>query len=249
MKKLLVLLFAIAVIAACEKSDLTTDFDEPMLKSVEETGNGAPSGAHYNLNIIGVKNKKDATMDDNNGHRIFVLLGNSGLKANTKIKLTEGDSFQVLDANGTDGNGAKFQMPNPDPDGDEVTSYTVWARPLGKPGGSSSMVPCGIYEYQDTDIDGNLIFDEFGDPVMIEEEVCSNDTLFVSREKGQSKFQDVSDILLWIHLDADYLLEDGTVAVPAGDYTLFDPVLQDYFWSYDNKGLKLLQLRFYENLQ
>jgi hypothetical protein len=27
---------------------------------------------------------------------------------------------------------------------------------------------------------------------------------------------------------------------------LFDSSLQNYFWSYDNNGLKLLQLRFYQ---
>jgi hypothetical protein len=27
--------------------------------------------------------------------------------------------------------------------------------------------------------------------------------------------------------------------------SLFDLMLQDYFWQYDNKGLRLLQLRFY----
>lgn len=34
---------------------------------------------------------------------------------------------------------------------------------------------------------------------------------------------------------------DGT----AERYPLFDEALQDCFWSYDNNGLKLLQLRFY----
>ena len=27
--------------------------------------------------------------------------------------------------------------------------------------------------------------------------------------------------------------------------SLFDDALQDYFWQYDNRGLRLLQLRFY----
>jgi len=27
--------------------------------------------------------------------------------------------------------------------------------------------------------------------------------------------------------------------------SLFDPALQDYFWNYDNNGLRLAQLRFY----
>ena len=92
------------------------------------TGNGAPNGAHYNLNLIGVGDKS-ADMDGNNGHRIFVKLSGK-----TKILLIEGDSFKVLDANGTDGDSAKFQLPNPDPDGDGKTVYSVFARALGKPG-------------------------------------------------------------------------------------------------------------------
>src|SRR5512146_2123854 len=69
------------------------------------TGNGCPSGAHYNLNIIGVANPKTADMTDTSGHTIFVPL-----EGNVKIGLAlapEGESFAVLDRNGTDGNGAK----------------------------------------------------------------------------------------------------------------------------------------------
>jgi hypothetical protein len=32
-------------------------------------GNGAPTGSHYNLNIIGVPKDKDADMTGNSGHR------------------------------------------------------------------------------------------------------------------------------------------------------------------------------------
>jgi len=40
----------------------------------QATGNGAPSGSHYNLNLIG-KDKTDILPNDsNNGHRIFVNL-------------------------------------------------------------------------------------------------------------------------------------------------------------------------------
>ena len=78
------------------------------------TGNGFPSGAHYNLNIIGVPKGKTAEMTGSSGHRIFV-----NLEGNTKINLSNADlsdgAFRVLDANGTDGNGAAFQLPSPDP--------------------------------------------------------------------------------------------------------------------------------------
>src|SRR3972149_1028843 len=62
-------------------------------------GNGAPSGAHYNLNIIGVSNPKTADMSNSNGHVIFVALGGRDNTVRTKIILTEGD-FAVTDKNG-----------------------------------------------------------------------------------------------------------------------------------------------------
>jgi len=175
-------------------------------------GNGAPSGPHYNLNIIGVPKDKSADMTDNSGHRIFVML--EGRK--TKIMLSEGE-YKVLDANGTDGKAA-FQLPNPDPENDGVTVYSVWVRALGKPGGLAKMTTCAS--------------DEIGD------EYCSIWVLELNREKGGSKFRDASK-LLYVYADVD---GDGTVE----RYPLFDAALQDYFWDYDNNGLKLAQFRFYE---
>jgi hypothetical protein len=177
------------------------------------TGNGAPNGAHYNLNIIGVPKDKTATMDNNNGHRIFVKLWGK-----SKILLGEGDGFSVLDANGTDGNGAKFQLPDPDPDDDMVTQYTVFARALGQPGGWSQTTTCFVDE------NGELY--------------CSMDTLTLERGHGQQKFMNVSKELLTIYADID---DDG---IPE-QVGLFDNDTYDYFWDYDNHGLKLAQLRFY----
>jgi len=38
-------------------------------------GNGAPTGPHYNLNIIGVDNPKNSPMTGSDRHTIFVGLG------------------------------------------------------------------------------------------------------------------------------------------------------------------------------
>lgn len=185
-------------------------------------GNGAPSGAHYNLNIIGVPKTKTADMTDNDGHRIFVKLDGG-----TKIMLQEGETFNVLDANGTDGT-AKFQLPNPDPENDGVTTYSVYARALGKPGGKANMTTCAT----GPGIDGVL-------GTADDEEICSVATLTVERSKGKSTFENVSRELLYVYVDLD---GDGV----AERYNLFSDALQDYFWQYDNNGLKVLQLRFYE---
>ena len=190
--------------------------------ALAQADNGAPNGAHYNLNLIGVPKDKTASMDGSSGHTIFVPLWR-----NTTIKLTEGE-FQVLDRNGTDGNGAAFQLPNPDPDGDGVTVYAVYARALGKPLNSASMTTCATYTYTDT-----------ATGVLVSEDLCSMAVLTLERSKGPSKFENVTKELLYIYadLDADGILE----RVP-----LFSDELQDYFWAYDNNGLKLVQLRFYE---
>jgi hypothetical protein len=178
------------------------------------TGNKAPSGPHFNLNVIGVPKDKTADMTGSSGHRIFVPL-----TGKCKINLGEGD-FTVIDGNCTDNNQASFQLPNPDPENDGVTEYSVWARALGKPGGNSSMTTCAT------------------DPLTLEE-WCSVESMVAFRDKGQSTFTDVSRELLYIYVDLD---GDGMVE----RYNLFNDALQDYFWNYDNNGLKLLQLRFYE---
>jgi len=214
MKRLIFLCMAALVcagiLAACS-SEPTGVEGQQSLTSTQ--GNGFPSGSHFNLNIIGVPKDKSADMTDNNGHRIFVKLD-----GRSKIMLQEGEEFQVLDANATDGSGL-FQLPNPDPDNNGVTEYSVFARALGKPGGSATMTTCAE--------------DEF------DVEWCSTVSEVFVREAKKPVARNVSRALLYIYADLD---EDGTDE----RYPLFDDALEGYYWSYDNNGLKLLQLRFYE---
>jgi len=171
------------------------------------------TGAHFNLNIIGVPKGKTADMTGNFGRRIFVReIGK------TAIKLSEGD-FKVLDANGTDGSAA-FQLPNPDLDNDGITTYSVFARALGKPGGSASSTTCAT------------------DPAT-GETYCSIYSAVFVRNKGKPIWEDVSKELLYLYAD---LNGDGTTE----RYPLFSSLLQDFYWDYDNQKLKLVQLRFCE---
>jgi len=221
----------------------------PASRQALATGNNAPSGAHYNLNIIGVPHDKTAAMDDNNGHRIFVqLFGGqpvtdiSGKDFATLSKVNKimlipdtaiPGSFNVLDANATDSNGASFQLPL-----DVSAKWTVYARALGKPGGGVDMTTCATQNVVDA-ITGAIT----------QEVICSVATLSLVRKTGAiyTKFQNVTSELLFVSLNvvagstlATCLGTTGTVQVP-----LFSPCLQNYFWNYDNNGLKLLQLRFY----
>ena len=219
--------------------------------SVHATGNGAPSGYHYNLNIICVPNGKTADMTGTQGHTIFVPCNDK-----STINLIEGADFEVLDRNGTDGP-ASFQLPatdtgviadqphvndectlynsdgTPDPDGipdagdyyvcgSGISVYSIFARALGNPRGTAVMMLCGLVDPADPTtalcgIDNALILDASGRP---------------------AKFANVTANLL-------YLYNVTINGVLYKRIPLFSDVLQDYFWSYDNKGLKLLQLRFY----
>ena len=187
-------------------------FSASVLAGKGGNGNGFPSGAHYNLNLIGTGDK-NADMKGNKGHRIFVPLN-----GNAKIYLQEGD-FRVIDANGTDGDGAKFQLPAADADCDGYSDYSVYVRELGAPGGSAVMTTC--------------LEDEFG------EVYCSSESVELVRRKGKSTARNVSKELLTVLIyDED---RDRWIRTP-----LFGDDSYGYLWDYDNNGLRLAQLRFYD---
>src|SRR5437763_16314436 len=89
--------------------------------ALSQNGNGAPNGAHYNLDCIGVQNPKTTTLTGSDRHTIFVALGTKKDAVISNIYLTPGP-FQVCDGNGfaaaykSDGcpsvnQGAVFQLP------------------------------------------------------------------------------------------------------------------------------------------
>lgn len=237
----LLALGAALLITACEESPTQPDGEPEVVAwtsalSVSETGNGAPSGAHYNLNIIGVPKDKSADMTQGGGHVIFVGLGDSNNKRKTKILLSAGDDFLVTDKNGTDGR-ARFQLPT-----DVSTTFSVYARALGKPGGQSSLSLCAA-----TDPGPDLVYGTDDDVLE-----CGGTEVFT---KGK-KFTDVSETLLFLSIVVDPESElgvclgldtDPEVDEPDVGATipLFDGCLDGYLWDYTNAGLKLLQLRFY----
>lgn len=227
----------------------------------QATGNGAISGGHYNLNIIGVEKGKTVEMTNSNRHTIFVRLGTKALEdaVTTRIYLTPGPEFKVCDGNGFDaatdclGNdvsrdaigGAVFMLPcntnlsgemiDLDNDGvletpvtvvpcDEalgqnVAYYGVWARALGTPGGQATMTTCA---YDKT----------------TGESECSLENVLLVRTSNKPTFKDVTNELTSLVYYDELTLKYLRVALFSGN-------LEDWFWQYDNKGLRLAQLRFY----
>ncbi|MDD1706154.1 MAG: hypothetical protein LUQ12_03850 [Methanoregulaceae archaeon] len=183
-----------------------------------ETGNGAISGKHYNLNLIGMEKNDKLPNDANSGARIFVnLVGRS------KIYLKEGTDFGVTDADATDGRG-EFMLPPPvnEYENGEYAGpgrYQVFIRALGKPGPATATLSSCV-EYMEN---GELITEcSTGEENIVE----------LQRVKGQPKFDDVTRELT-------------TVVIDGVRYDIFDEAFATYLWAYDNDGLKHVQLRFY----
>src|SRR5215213_2804096 len=214
----------VGAIAACSSDATSPDpslSQRPALATAS-TGNGAPSGEHYNLNIIGVSHAKSGDLTGG-GNVIFVGLGTKTAAVTTKILLEQSASagvFAVLDKDGTDGE-AKFSLPSPG-------TYSIWARALGTPGGSSTVTTCA------TDITGTPA----------DGDICSTLNEVFVRGTGKSSFRNVTTNLTTINLDP-LLDADAVTACGGTTVSLFDGCLEGYFWQYDNTGLKLLQLRFY----
>jgi hypothetical protein len=231
------------------------------------TGNDAPQVKKlFSLNIIGVS--KDKTVDmDNSGHRIFVPL-----EGKAQINLQEGEDFAVIDANGTDRDGALLQLPKPGLDpylvGGDMTGvntesdYSVFVRPLGKPFGWATITTCAdLLDENQTfkdllpgkfiktvnndcyDFDG----DGYGDGIASVEQVGSEITL---RTTGKSTFKNVTAELLTIVLKVEVEIEtddgEGEIQTVYVRVPIFDDMLENEYWEYDNNGLKILQMRFYE---
>ncbi len=135
------------------------------------TGNGAPSGPHYNLNLIGIE-KGGSASTTSNGHVIFVPLW-----GNCKIDLQMGD-YQVIQPNCLTDN-AVFQLPNPAPAGATTLAYSVWVRAV-TPKGSALLSTC----FTDTTTGGTF---------------CNTGSLVLSLSKvTYPKFTDVSKQLLQV---------------------------------------------------
>lgn len=224
--------------------------------ALAQTGNGAPSGTHYNLNLVGKANCSGDDLTGSNRHTIQVLLnfwdepdpdaylGNDpgnflSLDKRNKIFLYSGTDFLVTDGNACDNNGASFYLP-----ANVATAWEVYVRELGKPGGYGDLRTCGISAGEDG-IEGNAD----------DEIVCSTENVILTRYSGKtspdgtgkSTFRNVTKELTTLVYYPPILDAEGNI-IGWGNpirVQLFDDDFYQYFWDFDNHGLRLVQLRFY----
>ena len=213
--------------------------------ALAQNNNPCPGDKEYQFNIIGVKKAKTVDMDNNDGHRIFVALSGT-----TKIFMTGdtdtdtaglqcGNKFDVLDANGTDADGATLLVPcdpltadNLDPN----VCFDVYATPLGTPGGSTDVdVVCS---FDDTclgcDIDGGSC-------------ATGNIDFSLAGHSGKPVKQNITSVFRasgCIDLGGEAGVCD-TGDIDFNNEWIFNIAqLEEYYWDYDNEGNKIVQIRF-----
>jgi len=228
----------------------------------------------FKFNIIGVSNPKN-DMDQGAGGVIFVNL-NGKSQINLVCSddpdvleqypdLEEG-SFDILDKDATDSfrddpsPGAILALPDPnlDPyivgevgDADVWSAYSIYIRPLGQPCNWTTITTCA--DLLDSTFAGLLP----GDLVRVMNRLegtayCSIEQVgkaITERPKGKSIFTNVTAQLLTIvfQVEVDTTgdgIADETVCVRV---PIFDDILENEYWEYDNHGLKLLQVWIYDN--
>lgn len=159
-----------------------------------------------------------------------------------KILLTPCDpadadcEFAILDANATDGDGGEIQVPD-----DVSFAYELYFRAVGTPGGSGRITPCADENILDT---GDAGYETW----------CSSTSAVLTRETGKPKVENVTNELLFLDITVDasadsmlaaclgYPGQEGEINID--DIPLFDGCFENYFWNFDNNGLKVIQAWF-----
>lgn len=232
---------------------------------------GTPDDAErlYKFKIIGLKNPKNVNMYQGHGKVIFVNLDGPS-KINLVCsddpevladypELVEG-SFDILDKDATDSDpkdpnsGAILALPDPnlDPylvgekgDADVWSAYSIYIRSFGKPDGWATITTCA--DLVDSDFAGLLsgkylsVLNRegyFGGWASVEQVGQA----ITERPKGKSIFTNVTAQLLTIVFKVQVELDDGSVIVEYVRVPIFDDIIENEYWEYDNKGLKFLQV-------
>lgn len=225
--------------------------------AMAQVGKGL-SGPHYNLNIIGVpKDKTVPDMTGSNRRTIFVPL-QSGDDVGRKIKIyyernmEDPTKFRVKDGNATDDNEATILVPWEFCDDliggcTDLLSFDVYAVGLGKPLGVAIIsVECTFSDPLVPGSGGGGGGEECEDALLLGSFTLKR-TNGAAPNKNKPKRENITDVFRatgCLDLNDDDFCNTGDLSF--SDIWIFNiPQLLEYFWDYDNDGLKLMQVRFY----
>jgi hypothetical protein len=211
--------------------------------ALAQNNNPCPGDKEYQFNIIGTKDK-NPDMTGNNGHRIFVKLNGTSniyMTGDTDPStdgLQCGNNFDVLDANGTDSNGATLLVPCDPLTADNLNPsvcFDVYATPLAHGGYANVDVVCS--------------FDSTCLGCHIDMGSCDTGTIDFSLTRGSGK-PVTQPITKYFRASGCIDLGGEAGVCDAGDISFNNEwifnieQLEEYYWVYDNHGNRLTQIRF-----
>ncbi len=206
-------------------------------------------GKHYQVNFIGVPHDKSVDMTNSNRRTIFVPLNADGeVGKSVKIKYmvdSQDNSFRVIDGDATDGE-AIIQVPyeyctDYTTGCTDLLGYDVYAIALGKPYG-------GVLVTAECDYTKQVV-DPGGTTGLECEDTLLMGSFDIQRKPGRPTVKDITNIFRaegCLDNNADNICNTGDLEFR--NMWIFNiEELASYMWDYDNNGLKLLQVRFYES--
>ena len=199
------------------------------------------SGKHYQFNIIG--HPKGISGDDSSGRAVMIPLKNATgpnqivcespevvvlddevpttdkVPAGARIYFEPGATFEIIDRDATDGS-ATIQVPV---EGDQIT-FDIYLRVLGKP---HTCMDISAFAY---DLNQDLYF--------------WAGSVTLNRKTGKATWVKVNYLfdVFWCDVDPDTNL---CIAGTTDEYSVFNDVFESYFWSIQNNGTRLVQVRLY----
>jgi hypothetical protein len=190
-----------------------------VLADDDTRGNGLPKAvAAYKLVIHGVSNPDHMVGDSGNARTLFIPREG---KAKIYMQQDGSGDFRIIDRNGLDKDGARFNIGDKDP-GPGLTTYKVYLRLVGKPNTSITIDP----ELIVADADGKQY-------------VFLQDVTTFVRENGAPKAEDISGMFRVDIYDLAGNLLDKNVWV-------FSLLGVDYWWEVTNDGVRTAQVWFFE---
>ncbi|MCJ7814240.1 MAG: hypothetical protein MUP34_02330 [Candidatus Atribacteria bacterium] len=251
MKRLVYLLIIVLVLGLIFSGcDLVTPLieKEEVTSLTKATPIKPPSGAHYNLNIIGKKSgwSGGGSYDNPDRHTMFVPedttgwtiltpgdddTTNVGVLPGIKIAMTQGDEFAVLDGNAFDDGECAFQL--------APGKYKVWITAKAKPPkpGEDYYTNIGGWVFAEDEYEACYYYN-IGSVTVKKNLGWLDATHIFYVSPGEDYFKIISSDM-WVFEYLSFLTEYD-----------FGDVLPDitdaaYFWQYDNHGNKLVKVRFY----
>jgi len=210
-----------------------------------------PSGAHYNLNIIGKKAdwSGGGSYDNPDRHTMFVPQDTTGWTILTpgddettnvpnlpgiKISMTQGAEFAVLDGNAFDDGECAFQL--------APGKYEVWITAKAKPPkpGEDYYTNIGGWVFA-TDIEGDNYYYNIGSVTVRKNSgwLDATEIFYVSCSEDWFELVECNGLGMWVFEYLTFLTEYDFGDDP-------DITAASYFWQYDNHGNKLVKVRFYK---